>query len=233
MTGEAVKDEDRSIKAEPFVQDMDTLTTFGDLATAIGLVHHPAPDISVREIIAGFRELLPRLCEVPSRLVGLLPRLADEDPPCARLAAEALSSITGLDVTAPAYAAPPPPAEPDGLPPLAEDDLDANLVPSPIDEVALPNAEAIARWWQAEAPRFPPDRRVLGGHPWTGGSVCAFLRSAPLRRRPPLALWLALSTRGALHLDPSALCTRQRAQLAHIERKVDGPDGLLPPEAAG
>jgi len=63
----------------------EIMTTFGELPTAIRLVHHPAPDISVREIIAGFRELLPRLCEVLPPLVGLLPRLAEVVPRLAEL----------------------------------------------------------------------------------------------------------------------------------------------------
>ena len=61
------------------------LTRFHEILTLFGLVRHPTPDVSLREILAGLLELLPRLREVLSRLIGLQPRLAEVVPRLAEL----------------------------------------------------------------------------------------------------------------------------------------------------
>jgi hypothetical protein len=61
------------------------LTRFHEILTPFGLVRHPTPNVSLREILGGLLEPLPRPREVLSRLIGLLPRLAEVVPRLAEL----------------------------------------------------------------------------------------------------------------------------------------------------
>ncbi len=79
------------------------------------------------------------------------------EPLVARLAGEALSAMTGLRLEG-ALALPPgerPPGAP--LPPELEEDLDANLVPTPEDELPWPHVAAVSAWWADARKRFEKD----------------------------------------------------------------------------
>ena len=94
-----------------------------------------------------------------------LPLLADPDPPVARLAAEAIGAISGLDVNQAPFALPPP-----------EEDA---------DELQPPDADAIRTWWAERRETFVPHGRYLYGQSWSLASVERALVERPLRRFGP------------------------------------------------
>src|SRR4051812_46356461 len=86
------------------------------------------------------------------------------------LAAEALGAITGLDL------------QREGL-----------VVPSE-DPLPLPDIPGVIRWWNRNRLRFSADERYLGGRPRTADGIQEALEHGPTRRRPPLALEMAIRT---------------------------------------
>jgi uncharacterized protein (TIGR02270 family) len=119
----------------------------------------------------------------------------------APVAAEGFAAIAGLEVRKP-FARPPlrwtpgAPDEPEG----------------PDAELAKPDRDAIARWWQAH--KLDRAQRWLRGRPWSAEAVLRELEQGPARRRAALALDLAVRTRGQQQLSWDALSARQRAELA-------------------
>jgi uncharacterized protein (TIGR02270 family) len=114
------------------------------------------------------------------------------------------------------------------LPPLEEDDLGADLTNRPEVLLPKPDAAAVARWWTANRPRFAPETRYLAGRPSGPAALRLALRAAPMRRRPALALDLAMQTRGAEQISALALCREQRRQIAASFGAPAGPQG--PPQ---
>ncbi|WP_163997745.1 TIGR02270 family protein [Pyxidicoccus caerfyrddinensis] len=131
----------------------------------------------------------------------------------ARLAGEAFSSITGLALDG-GYALATP--DEDALPPLEEEDLDADLVPKPEDGLPVPAPEATARWWSQARKGFSTRGRWLRGQPANGGALLDVLEHGAMRRRRTHALELALRSKGALHLQARAFSDRQRRELERI-----------------
>ncbi|QQR46388.1 TIGR02270 family protein [Myxococcus xanthus] len=135
-----------------------------------------------------------------------------EEPRVARLAGEAFSAITGLRMAG-AHVLPEPEPE-DALPPLEDEDLDADLGLRPEDALALPAQEEVARWWERARDGFSPANRYLRGKPFTGASLLEALAQGPMRRRHLYALELMVRTRGAYAVQVRAFTSRQREQLA-------------------
>jgi len=130
----------------------------------------------------------------------------------ARLAGEAFSRVTGLRLEG--DFARPSGVEESGLPPFEEDDLDADLVPSPEATLPLPDAAAVARWWRKEQDRFAPRTRYFRGQPLSPEVVWQALSTEPMRGRGQLALELAVRTRGAVRFDTRTWAARQATVLA-------------------
>ncbi|WIG95908.1 TIGR02270 family protein [Myxococcus sp. SDU36] len=134
------------------------------------------------------------------------------EPRVARLAGEAFSAITGLRMAG-AHVLPEPAPE-DALPPLEDEDLDADLVLRPEDALPLPAQEEVARWWDGARDGFSPANRYLGGKLFAGTSLLDALAQGPMRRRHPYALELMVRTRGTHAVQVRAFTSRQREQLA-------------------
>ncbi|RKG99958.1 TIGR02270 family protein [Corallococcus sp. CA053C] len=141
--------------------------------------------------------------------------MGDEDRDVARLAGEAFSAISGLRLEG-VYALPPeePPEEPL---PLEQEDLDADLVHRPEDDLPWPAAEPVARWWHEAKGNFAPGTRYLMGHPFQAEALIAALEQGPMRRRHVLARELALRSRRTLFVPTRALTGRQRVALARVK----------------
>ena len=143
-----------------------------------------------------------------------------DDPAHARLAGELLCFIAGLPVRLEhywldegdhgAYGADPQEA----LPALAHDDLGADLVPSDDRRLRLPNPPAIRQWWSSLRHQLEPGLRYYAGHPLSPRVIAQALDSAPMRRRHPLALELAIRSAGIGLID-----TRAPGRVQH-ERSV-------------
>lgn len=136
----------------------------------------------------------------------------------AALAGEAFSAITGLKLEG-EYRKPPK-EEADALIPLEDEDLDAELVPKPEADLALPAREAVERWWRQAQKNFERGTRYLRGNKLDAAGLLEALGREPMRRRPPLALELAIRSRGVLLLQTRAFTHRQRAELsAALEKR--------------
>lgn len=131
-----------------------------------------------------------------------------------KLAAEAVSAITGLAVSGD-LAAPPRRWDPD-----APEEPEADEEAGPEADLPAPQPELVLAWWEAERERFDPARRWFGGRPWSVEALVAALEDGPCRRREALALDLAIRSRGQHQLETSALAPRQLADLAEIRRAM-------------
>ena len=140
--------------------------------------------------------------------------LAQDQHP--RLAAEAFCAITGLDLhDADLAVAPPPEPEPEEAA-EGRELCDA--------ERALPLAEVagVIRWWNRQRPRFEGDARYLGGRPLTLDRLVDGLLHGPMRRRRPLALELAVRTRGRVQVETGAFLDEQRRRLSTVDWQPSG-----------
>jgi uncharacterized protein (TIGR02270 family) len=102
-------------------------------------------------------------------ILACMKLLDDADETTRRLAGEAVAAILGLDVEDETLweqpdAAPAVGAQGD-VPEQDADDLDAELAPTPVDELPLPNAVAIRERWAKQQSAFVPGRRYLLGKP--------------------------------------------------------------------
>jgi uncharacterized protein (TIGR02270 family) len=106
------------------------------------------------------------------------------DRTTSRLAGEAFSSITGLPLD-PGFALTTPEAE-------------EALAPSPhVDELPLPNRDAVACWWSQNRSRLAAQGRLLHGEPWRGGLPLDRIEALPMRRRHAVLIEQAIVLRGA------------------------------------
>jgi len=153
----------------------------------------------------------------PSMVDRLLPYLQEgSDPLEAKLAAEAISLIAGLDLRDDAFivenGGEEEEAEGESLPPLDED-LDADLSVKPEDALPTPDAEAITKWWEAEKAKLDHANRHLAGKPWSPTAIAGYLEYGALRSRHTVALSLSIRTGGAACVDTRAFTQSQRAQV--------------------
>ncbi|HYO73770.1 MAG TPA: hypothetical protein VEU33_47665, partial [Archangium sp.] len=128
----------------------------------------------------------------------------------AALAGVAFSAITGLRIEG-RYAAERQEVEAEQPIPLEQEDLDADLVPKPEDDLPLPQVDAVTDWWREVRPRMDARQRHLEGRAFTPQVLLDALASASMRRRHALALELALRSRGALQVPTRAFLERQVA----------------------
>ena len=152
-----------------------------------------------------------------------LPHLADPDPATAKLAAEAIAGITGL----PLYDEPftlPDKEEPEGaeLPPL-EEDLAKDLAQVAHDELPLPNAAEIRKWWSSKRGSLAASQRYVRGLVLSAASAQVALAEGALRRTGPLALEVAIRTGGRVQLP--ALRLGQAAPTLAADVAMHRPPG--------
>jgi uncharacterized protein (TIGR02270 family) len=132
----------------------------------------------------------------------------------ARAAGEAYCWITGanLDRDRLAVAEPPPEA-----PAFEDDDLDADLVPSPESLWPLPDPGAVAQHWQTRKSQFA-DVRHIHGKPVGHHTLMEMVETGPMLRRPDLIFELRARSRGRYDVEPRAFADRQRQMMAAARR---------------
>ncbi len=196
--------------------DLDALVDWASLggasavsALAAQLTSPPASPLSWRSALfaLGFSGS-------PEAVDACVPMLSDSDPAVARLAAEAVGAITGLDVSEAPFASPPP--EDDTGEPLREVDP-AELDLAPTDELPSPAPDAIRTWWRERRGAFATQVRYLRGQPWSLEAVQRALGEGPLRRTGPLAREIAIRTGGRGALDAFRLGQARPTLPAEIE----------------
>lgn len=125
----------------------------------------------------------------------------------ARACGEAYCWMTGADLERDSLAVREEPPDP---PSFEDEDLDANLVPSPADLWPLPDPEAIKEDWAARSASFSPELRHIHGRPVTPDWLVSMVERGPMLRRPDLVMELAARSRGAFDVETRALTSRQR-----------------------
>lgn len=155
------------------------------------------------------------------------------DPDLARLAGEVISNVAGLPVGEDDYwldaggTRAVGADEDEALPELADDDLEADLVPPEELALRLPDPEAVRAWWVEHQLELLPGLRYLAGRPFDLAHLERTLIEGSMRRRQPLLLELAMRSRGALMVAGEAPA---RVQLDAVEDifagRVLSPDAL-------
>lgn len=158
---------------------------------------------------------------------SVIPFLDHSDPIVAKLAFEAISNLTGLDVGSRIFARASGVPDPEELAPMSDAEEAEELGGASaaeeedttheyVDDLALPERAAVEHWWTQSSARYAPDVRWLSGEPFSAAAAAHFLARAPLRRRHAIAQMLCVRTRGGLVLDTRGLSGWQRAQLAQV-----------------
>lgn len=157
----------------------------------------------------------------------LLKLAADEKT--AKLAGEALVGISGLGRDERRFWHDKPPQPPvtdaDIAGPLPAEDLDADPTPGGDDDLPVPFVAAFAEAWAQGRSKLDPTLRFAEGYPLIEGGVYAYaLVTTTMRRRPVIALELAMRTRGELRLPTRSFAAQQHPLLAAIDgpRAIDG-----------
>lgn len=130
-----------------------------------------------------------------------------------RLAADAFCTITGLDLHEQRLIEPEPDTEPV---PFEQDDLDQDLSLKDEEMLPLPRTAGVIAWWDSHRDDFLPGRRYLAGQPISRAVLWQTLTDGPMRRRPPLALELAIRTQGQW-LQTTAFTAAQWQQLQQLK----------------
>lgn len=181
----------------------------GELDLLGALLEDPVQRVPALRAVgySGRADLVPRLMEM----------LDDADVRVSRLAGEAVSLLTGLDLAEDPYNALPP-ADGDGLPEFEQDDLEADLVPSDDEDLPLPAAEAVRAWWARKRMTSPLKGRVLAGEPWSEARALDLLERGPSHRRATLAWWLDVRSGGRVSVDTLVWAAAQRRQVGDLRR---------------
>jgi uncharacterized protein (TIGR02270 family) len=146
-------------------------------------------------------------------LPALIPFLLEclDLPPLARLAAEAISKITGVDLIKARLTTETPEAT--GGP--SEDPGDPDIAIDPDEGLPCPKPAAVKSWWQIHSPNFAPMTRYLSGRVVDSNSLGELVQTGLQTRRAAAAELLALS--GQPLLDVQAPAFRQAERLRRGE----------------
>lgn len=145
----------------------------------------------------------------PAYVPWLVGQMAD--PPLARLAGEAFSMISGVQLGLAALTRPAPDKFESGP---TDDPDDPNIDMDPDDGLAWPDPERVHRWWKANASRFTSGQRYFMGAPVTREHCIAVLKDGYQRQRILAAHYLCLLDPGTPLFNTSAPAWRQRRLLA-------------------
>lgn len=169
---------------------------------------------------AWFRRLLSeeKKQRLAARVAGDLgdPELVPEliammaEPALARVAGEALSTITGVDLALEDLEG----EEPEGFVAGPTDAAgDEDTVPDPDLDLPWPDSELVTGWWTRNSARFPLGHRYLTGRAISRAALGEVLRQGWQRQRLAAALELAMLDRDAPMFEARAPGWRQQRLL--------------------
>jgi len=141
------------------------------------------------------------------------------NPTLGRIAGEAYVAITGADLVRNQLTAPEPEDLP-SLPPLEEEDLNANLIPHREHLWPLPDPDACAAHWATIETRFAPETRYVRGQPFTINALMDSIARGPMLRREDHALELYIRTGGACDIEPRAAYSTQRRMITQASARL-------------
>jgi uncharacterized protein (TIGR02270 family) len=144
----------------------------------------------------------------PVYVPWLIKRMAE--PNTARLAGEAFTLITGVDLGAAALDLPAPENFESGP---NDDPDDENVEMDPDDGLPWPDSDRIQRWWVENAKRFQTGTRYFMGAPVTHEHCIEVLKNGYQRQRILAAHYLCLLDPGTPLFNTSAPAWRQQGLL--------------------
>jgi uncharacterized protein (TIGR02270 family) len=145
----------------------------------------------------------------PSYCAWLVGQMTDES--VARLAGEAFSLITGVDLAARDLERKPPAAFESGP---NDDPNDSNVDVDEDDGLPWPDQGRVDSWWRANSNRFQPGVRYFMGEPVNRANCLRVLKEGYQRQRMAAALHLALIDPGTPLFEWRAPAWRQQRLLA-------------------
>jgi uncharacterized protein (TIGR02270 family) len=134
-----------------------------------------------------------------------------DDDKTARIAGEAFSLITGLDLAYLDLDRKPPEG---GVGGPNDDPNDPNVDMDEDDGLPFPNSERISRWWDGNGGRFSPGARYFLGAPVTHENELRVLKEGFQRQRILAAHYLCLLEPGTVLFEWRAPAPRQQRLLA-------------------
>lgn len=131
-----------------------------------------------------------------------------------RLAGEAFSLITGVDLGSPALEGVRPQGFQSGP---NEDPSDSNVDMDPDEGLPWPDVDKVQTWWEANKSRFTPGQRYFMGAPVTREHCIEVLKTGYQRQRILAAHYLCLLEPGTRLFNTSAPAWRQQRLLAQMK----------------
>jgi uncharacterized protein (TIGR02270 family) len=137
-----------------------------------------------------------------------------EDDTHARLAGEAFSFITGVDLAWLDLERKPPETVPGGP---NDDPNDDNVALDEDESLPWPDLAKLTVWWQKNSGQFPSGTRLFAGAPPTTNHCFKVLKEHTQRRRMAAALYMSLLKPGSVLFNCAAPTRRQERLLAQME----------------
>lgn len=129
------------------------------------------------------------------------------DPKLARLAGQAIQTLTGVDLEKEKLLA--PKTEPSEINAAEEDGFKED----PDERLPFPDSEKLQNWWRKNASRFGKKERYRKGLKYTPQGLIEILRTGTLAERHAAALELALIDPSRPFLETNAFAIRQRREM--------------------
>ena len=125
------------------------------------------------------------------------------DGKVAKLAGEALATITGVDLRRERLVVPP------------DEDEDDEAGSAPEDGLPMPDPVAVSAWWESRRSSWRPMVRHLDGQPWSNAVLLDAFERGSARRWAGLTVAAAVASRGAARISARTWASeRRRALLA-------------------
>jgi len=137
-----------------------------------------------------------------------------EDDAHTRLAGEAFSFITGVDLAALDLERKPPERVAAGP---NDDPNDTNVALDEDESLPWPDLPKLSAWWSKNADQFPVGIRLFAGAPPTTNHCFKVLKEHTQRRRVAAALYMSLLKPGTVLFNCAAPTRRQERLLAQME----------------
>lgn len=137
-----------------------------------------------------------------------------EDDAHARLAGEAFSFITGIDLAWLDLERKPPENVPGGP---NDDPNDDNVALDEDESLPWPDLPKLTAWWHKNGGQFPSGTRLFAGAPPTTNHCFKVLKDHTQRRRMAAALYMSLLKPGSVLFNCAAPTRRQERLLAQME----------------
>ncbi len=150
-------------------------------------------------------------------------------PEQARVAGEAFTMITGIDIAKAGLEG----KWPEGFEAGPNDDPnDPNVEPDPDEDLPWPERTLVSEWWNKNRNKFQTGTRLLLGKPITKENIAAVLSTGFQRQRAAAALEQAVLTPGKPLYNVSAPAWRQMPPPTPAARAISGPPNYGPRELA-